>query len=335
MPSDGADGPVGPPPGWYPVPGLQLLRWWDGKRWGSQTQPVPGYQQASQPQYPGASGGYDAFRQQSAGQYPQQSGPQSDTAYPPGVAFSAYPASFPPAQPQQPDPHQPREPQDPYQQAGWPQQQAYVPGPQPQPRRAPRRPKKRKARSALIGLSALIGIIVAIIVATGHSSSSSGNTAASSAAPSSSTSAAPSCASQVAAWVSGGGVSDLQAVGTDMGKLGQADTALSDAISAGEDVSQQEAALQTAAASVQADAQTANADLPPSCIPHFRTDLRAALTDADKAGIDSAETISEMSSGDYSVATADMQASDNAENAGNAKLTAALADIKAYENANG
>ena len=32
----------GPPPGWYLDPGgMQVLRWWDGIRWGPQTQPLP------------------------------------------------------------------------------------------------------------------------------------------------------------------------------------------------------------------------------------------------------------------------------------------------------
>ncbi len=42
MTSHRADAPTGPPAGWYLDPGgLQVLRWWDGRQWGSQTQPLP------------------------------------------------------------------------------------------------------------------------------------------------------------------------------------------------------------------------------------------------------------------------------------------------------
>jgi Protein of unknown function (DUF2510) len=34
--------PAGPPAGWYPDPnGLQVQRWWDGRQWGPQAQPMP------------------------------------------------------------------------------------------------------------------------------------------------------------------------------------------------------------------------------------------------------------------------------------------------------
>ena len=37
--TSGTGAPVGPPAGWYPDPaGQPVLRWWDGVRWGEQTQ---------------------------------------------------------------------------------------------------------------------------------------------------------------------------------------------------------------------------------------------------------------------------------------------------------
>jgi hypothetical protein len=313
-PDDRADMPPGPPPGWYQDPnGLPVLRWWDGVQWGPRTQPLPGIRRESQPQFPDAaptaSEGHSAFGQESADWNRQYSGLRDGTTFPRGSASGPYLASFPPAQPR-----------DPYQ----PPQQPYVPELQPQAHRTPRRPGNRKVRDALIGLGTLIGIIIVITVVTGHRSSSSGNTAAPTSSP-------PSCISQLAAWRASG-VPDVQAVATDMYNLGTADEALYRALTAGKAASAQEANLQTTAASVQADAQTAEANLPPSCIPNFRSDLRAGINDADKAGIDSGRAVSELTSGNYSVATEDVKAADKAENAGTAKIQAAAADLKAYGN---
>jgi hypothetical protein len=60
--------PAGPPAGWYQDPsGQGALRWWDGSRWGEQTQ--PGYQ-AEQPQ----QGLWQARNRPPQGLYPQQPG---------------------------------------------------------------------------------------------------------------------------------------------------------------------------------------------------------------------------------------------------------------------
>jgi Protein of unknown function (DUF2510) len=204
------DAPAGPPPGWYPDPGgLPALRWWDGARWGPQTQPMPGIRQEPQPPYPdasaSASGGSSAFRQETAGRHRQQSGPQDGTAYPPDLAPGPSPAPSLPAQPEQPDPYRQERPQDPYQPQRWPdrhpgvpQQQPYGPGPQPKADRGPRRGRNRKLWGALIGLSALIGIIVGVSVASEHNSPSARNAAATAAAASAPASGSPSAAASTA-----------------------------------------------------------------------------------------------------------------------------------------
>jgi Protein of unknown function (DUF2510) len=333
-PDNQSDVPSGPPPGWYPSPGdPQLLRWWDGRQWGPQTRPLPEYRQASQPQFGDASGGYDAFWQQNAGQYPRQSG----TRQPPGMASGAYPASFPALQQQQPDPRQPQGPQDPYQSAGWAQQPAYAPGPQPQSQRAPRRARKQRARSVLIGLGTLVAIIVAISVATTHSSSS-GNTAATAAAPSSaagSAAAPPSCQDQAVSWKDNGGLSQFDAFETDLSAFQKADLAFVAALNSGSGLSAAESGVQSTAASLQSDTQAVEADLPPACITGMRVDLGAAMADYNKVAVDAQNAMDEFSSGSYDVATGDLQAATRAEDAGNVKLAAATSDLNKFENGNG
>jgi Protein of unknown function (DUF2510) len=181
MPSDAANGPLGPPPGWYPDPGgLQVLRWWDGVRWGPPTRSLPGIKQEPRPPDPdasaSASAGYGTFQHEDAGRHRQQSGTQDSTAYPPGLASGPDSAPSPAAKPQQPPgPYGPQEPQDPYQPQGWPQQQAYASERRPHAHRTRRRLRNRKAPRVLTGLAMLIAIIVAISMATSRSSSSAGN----------------------------------------------------------------------------------------------------------------------------------------------------------------
>lgn len=331
--------PAGPPPGWYPDPnGFQAPRWWDGAQWGPQTRPLPGLRQESQPPHTdpaaGASEGYGAFGQRSPDWPAEQGSTQDSGPYGPGSVSGPYPASFPPAGLQQ-DPYQP---QGPHQPQGWPQQHYYAPGLQPPAHRAPRRPGRRRARGALIGLGTLIGIIVVIAAATAHNSPSAGNVAATSttsAAPSAapaSAASSPDCTSQVVSWRDNGGLSQLDTIVTDMGNVSSEATTLGADLSAGTDPSQDEASLQTAAASLQSDAQTAQANLPPSCVPHMRTDYGAALNDASKAALDCQDAVSELGSGNYAVAADDVNAANAAMTASGKKFQVATADVKAFSN---
>jgi Protein of unknown function (DUF2510) len=329
LPGHQTDTPAGPPPGWYRDPGgLEAVRWWDGTRWSPHTQPLPGTRQEPQPPYPNVSApgsdGFDAFRPESTGRHRRQSEPWDDAGH----------ASFSPAQP---DPAQQQEPQArPDQQTDVPQQQPYAPGPQPQAQRTPRRPGGRKTRRALIGLGALIGIVVAISVATTHNSPSAGNVAATSttsaAAAAVASASPPDCNSQAISWRDNGGLSQLEAVVTDMGDVQSAGTALGTDLSAGADASQDEASLQTAAASLQSDSQTAQANPPPSCIPNLRADEGAALNDASKAALDCQNAVSEVGSGNYSVATDDMNAANTAISASGSKFQDATSDVQAFNN---
>ncbi len=102
-----ADVPAGPPSGWYLDPGgLQVLRWWDGRQWGSQTQPLPGPMQQPQPPHPDATvpgaDGYGALpgQQGGSGRHRQQ-GASRDEAYAPGWSPGPAPASSPARPPSQ------------------------------------------------------------------------------------------------------------------------------------------------------------------------------------------------------------------------------------------
>ena len=94
-------------------------------------------------------------------------------------------------------------------------------------------------------------------------------------------------------------------------------------LSAGADGSQDAASLQTAAASLESDAQKAQANLPPSCMPHLRTDYAAALNDASKAALYSRNAVSETASGNYKRAADDVNAANTAITASGNKFQAA------------
>jgi len=55
-----ADRPEVVPPGWYPVPGGEELRWWDGIDWSEHVQPVVGRPDPADPPYAAAEPGVEA-----------------------------------------------------------------------------------------------------------------------------------------------------------------------------------------------------------------------------------------------------------------------------------
>lgn len=194
-----------------------------------------------------------------------------------------------------------------------------APGPQPHvpraPRglpRAPRQPRNRKTRNALIGIGGLVAIIVAVIVATAHNPSSAGNTAASSslsATPSTVATASPSgCAGQAISWRDNGGQSQTETVITDMGHVQSAGSTLGTDLSAGTDTSRAATSLKTDVTSLQSDVQTAQANPPPTCVPHLTADQSAGLTNAAKAALNCENAIKEVGSANYNVAVSDLEA---------------------------
>ncbi|HTX28988.1 MAG TPA: hypothetical protein VME19_18450 [Streptosporangiaceae bacterium] len=183
-------------------------------------------------------------------------------------------------------------------------------------------------------------IVAAISVVILRHSPSTGNlaaasttsAAASTVAPSASDSSTADCRSQAISWRDNGGLSQLDAVITDIGTVQEAATALSNGLWPGGPAAQDEAALKTAAASLKAGAHTAQANLPPSCVPNLGTDEGTALNDASKAAIDCENAVSELGSGNSSVGTDDLDAANAAMTASRSKLQAAASDVQAFNN---
>lgn len=128
------------------------------------------------------------------------------------------------------------------------------------------------------------------------------------------------------AWFNGGGSAQLNAISNDTGTLHtdlQAYAAgnLTDGTT-----------LQADDATFQSDVQVAQANLPPAGIPGLRSDYNAALTYFNTCAIDLNNAVIAANSGDYNGAVADVEAGNTALDNGTAKLSAATADVNAYNN---
>jgi hypothetical protein len=180
----------------------------------------------------------------------------------------------------------------------------------------------------------IVSTVVALIAAAGCASNGTSGSATTparvTASSASASPSAPSCKTQYASWNNSDAQSRLEAVYIQTGKLATADNSLASDLFSHLKPSVAEAAVRTAAASVKADVAALDEDLPPTCVPKFRQDLQGALADIAKAAMESALAVSDVSRG-IRVATGDIGAAHAAEGAGAAKLTAALADLKAFE----
>jgi hypothetical protein len=210
-------------------------------------------------------------------------------------------------------------------------------GPPPARHATPKR--HRNAAIAVAGAAALLVLIIIITGVSGSgntgSSTDAGNAAG---APSSSADAAAasspsqsSCASQVQSWKNGGGGTQLDAVSSDLNSFVAAAKAFSAAADGNGDLSSAESSLQSASAALQTDAETAEANLPPSCVPGFRSDYGQGLADYAKVAADSQDAISEFSAGSTSVGLGDISTAVSNEDAGNAKLESALTALNAWK----
>ena len=143
-------------------------------------------------------------------------------------------------------------------------------------------------------------------------------------------SSAPSCADQFASWRDGGGLSALEAVTKDLDTISTAASAAAGDMEGGSLNPDDQAALQQAAATLQSDTGTAQANLPPSCVPGLRKNVSAALTDYNRAAVEAGQSVTEADSGSLAVATSDLVAASKSMGAGTKKIAKATKAIKAY-----
>lgn len=93
-----------------------------------------------------------------------------------------------------------------------------------------------------------------------------------------------------------------------------------------------EAGVQQAAASLEADVQTVQTNLPPSCVPGLRGNLSAAMTDYSKLALDCEAAVTETTSGNSAVSNSDLQAGGRVASAGAAKMDKATAALNSFSN---
>jgi hypothetical protein len=210
-----------------------------------------------------------------------------------------------------------------------PESQQSPPQPPPEVQLPPR--KRHRARKTLLIIGgAIVAIIVLVVMVTSLSGKSKPTAAPK---PSTSTSAshsavtqAPSVSQQLTAWFNGGGGAQLKAIGNDTGTL-QTDLQAYAASNLTDGTPPQ-----ADDATFQSDVQAAQANLPPAGVPGLRSDYNAALTFYNTSATDIDNAVIAANSGEYNGAVADVEAGNTALDNGNAKLSAATADVNAYNN---
>jgi len=99
-------------------------------------------------------------------------------------------------------------------------------------------------------------------------------------------------------------------------------------LSLGTNPSVDEAALQSAAASLQSDTQAAEDNLIPDCLQDAHQAESTGLTDFNNSAIDCGNAITEIRERDYAVADGDIQAADAAMQWGSTEIEKATDNLK-------
>ena len=172
---------------------------------------------------------------------------------------------------------------------------------------------------------------VLLLAACGTAVSSSASAPASSASASvAAVASSPDCADQVRAWATTGGGATLPAFSADTSALGKSLTALAADQQAGADTSGDASAVQTSVACMQSDAEALEASPGPSCLAGLAPNVSAAARYYSTAAIDADNSVNQMSAGDGTAATGDLQAATAVAHKGNAKLGAADTAVKNF-----
>lgn len=140
----------------------------------------------------------------------------------------------------------------------------------------------------------------------------------------------PSCAAQVTDWVTTGGGSTLPTFSSDSAAFADAVEALAADMEGSGPTAADTSAVQTAAASMQSDAEALEASPGPSCVPGLADNVSAAARDDATAAIDADNSVDQLSAGAMGVATDDLVSANSALDKGNAKLEAAVTAAKAF-----
>jgi hypothetical protein len=134
----------------------------------------------------------------------------------------------------------------------------------------------------------------------------------------------------VEAWSSGGGTAQEEALSSDIGKLDAALQPLATDEEAGGVPAADTSAVQSASANLQADAQAAEANPGPACVPGMAADTSVAARDYSAEAIDADNAVEQLSTGDVQGAADDISDGNAELDKGNAKIAAATAAVKAF-----
>jgi hypothetical protein len=113
------------------------------------------------------------------------------------------------------------------------------------------------------------------------------------------------CAAELTTWRVGAGGADLGAIGKAVVRYGHAAAALASSAPTAASISQ----LSSAAASLRAAIQKAQADHPPACVPGLQDSYSAALGDFARAAQDAQESGAAIQNGHAQTAVSDIRAS--------------------------
>lgn len=183
--------------------------------------------------------------------------------------------------------------------------------------------------------SLILTVIVSAIPLTGCSSTGTGPSASSSGSAIAGPPSPTGCQIQVTSWRRSSARPELEAVQSDIGILFSNLSTLAKAMTAGDDLSKDEGTVQTSAASLQSDAQTAQTSLTPGCAGNARAETATGLGDSVKTAIDCQDSITSLGTGNGTAALSDLNTAISQMKAATAKFSSAADALDAVAAGNG